>query len=335
VTAGGATGADLLDRHKAMFAPGNCQRTENTFSNGEGAFIANRAGPVRALRGYVGANSGPTTYRVHTFYESREDILTALRVHAIPGIMDLFDYAPAASGMIYRNDLNPGGVPIDGNPDAVAPGAVRGEMVTGSQGTLAMTSLLDTNIPGFTVTSYYSDDSTPPVTQCTGDAFEYGTSGFWRNGSIPNTDPALGAYYVLEGRRVIAYAAPGQDAAFALHAAGGSGRRGAGPRSRDPPRAQSGAGRGPGELRAPGRRPVRAAPLRRHGARGGHGGRGHVERGGARSRLGRVAPRARRLLRACLGRRCGGAAASPRARSLALLLAAPTDRPRPLPRPRP
>ncbi len=215
VTAGGATGADSLDRHKAMVAPGNCQRTENTFSNGEGAFIANRAGPVRALRGYVGANSGPTTYRVHTFYESREDILTALRVHAIPGIMDLFDYAPAASGMVYRNDLNPGGVTIDGNPDAVAPGAVRWEMVTGSQGTLAMTSLLATDIPGFTVTSYYSDDSTPPVTQCTGDAFEYGTSGFWRNGSIPNTDPALGAYYGLEGRRVIAYAAPGQDAAFA------------------------------------------------------------------------------------------------------------------------
>jgi hypothetical protein len=215
VTAGGASGADILDRHKALFAPGVCTRSEETFSNGEGAFIVNRQGPVRALRGYVGANSGPTTYRIHTFYEEREDILTALRVHPIPGIMDYIDYSPAASGMVYHNDLNPGGVEIDGIPDQVTLGPIFWEMATGDQGTLAITGTIHTDIPGFSYTSYYSDDITPPSTQCTGDAFEYGASGIRITGGIPNTDPALGAFRVLEAIRVIAYGPPGQTSAFA------------------------------------------------------------------------------------------------------------------------
>jgi hypothetical protein len=33
---GNSTGVDILDRHKNMFGPGICGRTENTFSNGEG-----------------------------------------------------------------------------------------------------------------------------------------------------------------------------------------------------------------------------------------------------------------------------------------------------------
>ncbi len=44
VSAGTASGADIFDRHKNMFAPGNCARTEDTFSAGEGAFFANRDG---------------------------------------------------------------------------------------------------------------------------------------------------------------------------------------------------------------------------------------------------------------------------------------------------
>lgn len=43
---GGASGVDILDRHKNLFGPGNCTRSEDTFSAGEGAFIVNRAGPA-------------------------------------------------------------------------------------------------------------------------------------------------------------------------------------------------------------------------------------------------------------------------------------------------
>jgi hypothetical protein len=216
VFVGGATGVDLLDRHKNLFAPGNCARSENTFSAGEGAFIVNRSGPVRSIRGYVGANSGPTTYRLHRFYAEREDILTVLRVHPISGIVDFFDYSPNASGMNYRNNLSAEGIVIDGSPDVAARGALVWEMVTGAQGTLAMTHFVDTDIAALSPTNYHLDNSTPPVTQCTGDAFAYGSSGPWINQAIPNTDPYAGVHYHLETMRVIAYAGPNRDAIFAV-----------------------------------------------------------------------------------------------------------------------
>ncbi len=78
ITTQGASGVDILDRHKDLFAPGTCERSEDTFSAGEGAFIVNKSGPVRALRTYVGANSGPFTERLHVFYQRREDITTYL-----------------------------------------------------------------------------------------------------------------------------------------------------------------------------------------------------------------------------------------------------------------
>ena len=81
---GTANGPDILDRHKALFAPGVCGRSEDTFDDGEGAFLANINGPVRAIRSYIGANSGPYTERTHIFYAQREDIVTDLRVHPIP-----------------------------------------------------------------------------------------------------------------------------------------------------------------------------------------------------------------------------------------------------------
>jgi hypothetical protein len=210
VYAGGAGGDDILDRHKNLFAPGNCTRTEDTFSAGEGAFVTNRDGPIRGIRSYLGANSGPLTQREHLFYARREDVSTFLRVHAISGVMDLFDYSPAATGMVYFNDLNLSGVDVDGVPDVVTPGALTWEMVTGLQGTLIMPGTVVTDIPGFAYTSYYSDDRRTPVTQCTGDAFEYATSGLWVDQPIPNTDPNLGAAYIMTARRTVYYDAPDQ-----------------------------------------------------------------------------------------------------------------------------
>jgi hypothetical protein len=210
VYAGAATGVDIFDRHKNLFAPGNCTRSEDTFSDGEGAFFANVDGPVRGIRSYMGANSGPATQRVHYFYEKRHDMVTYLRVHSISGVMDLYDYSPAATGMTYANDLNPAGVLVDGVPDVVTTGLFAWEMVTGLQGTLTMSEWIDTDIAGLTPTSYYSDDATPSVTQCTGDAFEYATSGVWINQGIPNTDPLLGATNFLNAVRVVYYDPPGQ-----------------------------------------------------------------------------------------------------------------------------
>lgn len=212
----GATGVDILDRHRNLFAPGNCTRSEDTFSAGEGALIVNRGGPVRVLRGYCGANSGPTTNRIHAFYAEQEVILTDLRVHAISGILDIFDYSPDAAGMTYSNDLNTAGVTVDGVPDVVTPGELAWELVSGQQGALSHVSSIVTDIPDFTYTSYYSDDVTPPETQCTGDDYEYGASGAWVDHDIPNTDPGAAGYpYNLDAWRHVAYGPPGATEQFA------------------------------------------------------------------------------------------------------------------------
>ena len=216
VKAAGATGVDVLDRAKALFAPGQCIRSEDTFDAGEGAFLVNKVGPVRAIRSYNGANSGPNTERTNVFYDRREDVVTNLRVHSIPSIMDLMDYSPAASGMTYRDELNQSGVPIDGNPDSITDGAHTWEQVTGAQGTITNVAQLQTSFTPSGLTSYYLDDSTPPVTQCTGDAYAYGESGLYVNGTIPCTDPGMGCTDTLTGTRTMYFSSPGGTAADAV-----------------------------------------------------------------------------------------------------------------------
>jgi hypothetical protein len=132
--------------------------------------------------------------------------------------------------MTYYNDLNTGGATIDGNPESLALGPVQWQMVTGAQGSLTISGAVSTNIPGFAYTSYYLDDSTPlPVTQCTGDAFAYGSSGVFFDppGDILCTDPGLnfncpsgGPVYFLNATYNLYFAAPGMNVAGAqaLHA---------------------------------------------------------------------------------------------------------------------
>ena len=216
ILAGSATGVDILDMHNNMFAPGNCGRTVLTFCQGEGAFIANKAGPVRAIRSYIGANSGPWTQRQHIYYAQREDITTFLRVHAIPGVMDFMDYSPDAIGMSYYNNSNLSGVLIDGVPDGVAAGAIEWELVQGAQGSLVIASRLDTDMPDPSHASYYLDDADPSVTQCTGDQYAYGSSGMWVNHSIPNTDPFVTPpVYRFEVAQTHYYGPPGLTVADA------------------------------------------------------------------------------------------------------------------------
>jgi len=210
------TNVDLLDRHRTQFAPGVSARTENTFSAAEGAFIINKSGPVRAVRSWVGANSGPYTQREELFYEQREDVVTYLRVHSIPGVMDLFDYTANANGMMYYNSLNLGGTLVDGNPDTVTTGATTWEMITGAQGSLSHSHVLTTNLPGYVQTSYYLDDTTPPPSdvQVTGDSQSWGQGGPWLQ-NLQSTDAAAGSPYSLTSRRAMYYAAPGMTVADA------------------------------------------------------------------------------------------------------------------------
>lgn len=174
-------GTDILDRHKAFFANGSagCGRHEELFSSGENAFIVCKAGAVRVIRSYMGAQSGPLTQRTHLFYEKRHDIITNLRVHAIPSIYDAFDYNPNAAGMIYRNTFNTTGVSVDGNPDVVAAGNPSWEQLSGTPGTLSILNRAVTTLGAgtATLTGYYDDNSSAPASNCTGTQGAWGTSG--------------------------------------------------------------------------------------------------------------------------------------------------------------
>jgi hypothetical protein len=225
VTAGNSSGADILERNKILFYPGECSTNEENFSTGGGAFVANKSGPVRAIRAYLGASSGTFTERDHIFYAQRQDVRSYLRVHQIPGIVDFNDYSRAAFGITYRNNNNQAGVTIDGNPDAVAAGELSWETLNGPQGGLSMVHTAETDIPGLTLTSYYLDDVTPgsgEETQCTGDGEAIGASGPRLADPIPNTEPAFPPSSKVTGIRTIYYDEPGHADGPARAAQAGS-----------------------------------------------------------------------------------------------------------------
>lgn len=222
VLAGSSTKVDILERNKSQFSPGYCGRTEDTFDDAEGAFIANKNGPVRAIRSYIGANSGPYTERTHLFYAGREDVITDLRVHAIPSVIDYLDLTSAASSMTYRNNLNTGGVTVDGNPDSPTAGAVTWESLTGAQGSVVQSHGVTTNLT-LTQSSWYEDDTTPATNQCSGDGQAWGQAGPSITSGLDCTDPATNCTGYLTSRRSIVYRAPGVTATQAAGIAAQSG----------------------------------------------------------------------------------------------------------------
>jgi hypothetical protein len=143
---------------------------------------------------YLGFNSGPLVQREHIFYERYADVTTSLRVHAIPGILDFFDYSPVAAGMVYRNNHNPGGLTIDGRPDGHRPGPLEWESMQGTPGTMVTVHTLGTTIAGLARTSFYDDAAISGFIQCTGDTSAFGASGNWITSAVPNTDPRTAAF---------------------------------------------------------------------------------------------------------------------------------------------
>ncbi|MEM1053918.1 MAG: T9SS type A sorting domain-containing protein [Bacteroidota bacterium] len=195
---------DLLDRRKVQFSPTSCTRHETTGSRGEGAFVVNRDGPVRALRSVVGFNSGPLVQRTDVFYPELVVSTTALRVHSIPGILDVMDYSEAATGMTYRANTTPEGVVIDADPDSDVRGGspLEWEVVSGAPGTLVIRHDIQTSA-NLTPTLFWADNDVNPPIQCTGDEVALGQSGPWFDQSIPNTDPRLGSHADLVATRIM------------------------------------------------------------------------------------------------------------------------------------
>ncbi len=207
----GGTNTDILDRHKSFFAPGFCQRSEDTFSQEENAYITNKDGALRVIRSYMGANSGPLTQRTHLFYEGRQDILTDLRVHEIPAIYDAFDFNSNANGMVY-SDQNTLGVTVDGIPDQVGTTLTDWMQLQGAQGTVSILyrTITDVIVPteaGFG--NYYDDNAMSPNSTCTGDGEHWAAAGgsiFFPNQNVctdPFSSGCSATYKNLQGQRII------------------------------------------------------------------------------------------------------------------------------------
>ena len=129
---GGATGVDILDRHDDQFdaVDASCVRTQDTFRHGEGAFIVNTDGPgardprlrgrqlrsarpaparlLRRPRGHQHATCGSTRFRAWSTSSTT----------ARPGVGLTYENGVMTPGGIVSG-TPPGGVPIDGQPDAV------------------------------------------------------------------------------------------------------------------------------------------------------------------------------------------------------------------------
>jgi len=211
VLAPGASGVDILDGHKNQFAIDVCGRSNDTFADAEGAFVANIDGPVRAIRSYVGANSGPVTQRTHVFYRDREVVITELRVHPIPGVMDYLDLSAAATGMTYRTSTMPTPVTVDGSADSVPTGVAEWEAYDGPQGQVLTQQVFTSTAGPLTTSSYYRDDAATAEAQCWGDSSLYGAAGAAITSSIPNTDPRNPPFDTLTGVRTTEFGSPAED----------------------------------------------------------------------------------------------------------------------------
>jgi hypothetical protein len=218
IAAGGASGADILDGYKFAFQPGSCSRSEATFNAGEGAFVVNKDGPVRAIRSYIGANSGPDTQRTHFFYQGREVIVTDLRVHPIPSLHTETDLSPAAIGMTYYDQQHPGGASVDGVPETLGGAPSAWHLWQGPQGSLFSGDRVDSSFKDrflAAATPFYLDNSNPPIAQCWGDSQQIGAAGLTSipSGGIPATAPGSPDY--LRAITTDVMSAPGQTPAQA------------------------------------------------------------------------------------------------------------------------
>lgn len=230
------TGVNLIERHDFWTAPGECGRHIGTFDAGRGAFIANRTGPIRALRSYLGANSAPLAQTDVFYYAAREHTVQYVRAHERDtGGIWYTDHSEAALGMRWSSNLLPEGALVDGQPDPVPAGELRWAMLQGEQGTTFVSFAIDAGfeLPAEAHRGWYHDEAPstlPGCTTCTegcaspepvGDDRLIAAFGPWLAAPMPNTDPRKNheavPHLVLSAVRYVAGPRVGLDRARRWH----------------------------------------------------------------------------------------------------------------------
>jgi hypothetical protein len=99
-----------------------CARWPFTGSASEGGFLVSRDGPVRAIRRFVGFNSGPLTETTWTFYPLTVETVTTPRVHRLAHGLALFLHlSEAAEGYTYAYGTGSSGAAATDEVDGAPP----------------------------------------------------------------------------------------------------------------------------------------------------------------------------------------------------------------------
>ncbi len=179
IAAGEVPDQDILDGDKLNVGPGVCETSELALSRGEGYFLADIDGPVRAIRSVTGSRQGISFSRESVFYEGLLETRTTLDgLPAGSNVISALDLSRQATGMTWRNEKNPEGVTVDGKPDQVAGAAARWEQVSGNPG--SVTSVTRVATEGVSKSTFYEDRAEPPgdsPMNCSGDGASLGAAG--------------------------------------------------------------------------------------------------------------------------------------------------------------
>ena len=219
---GSSTGENILDRHDASISfDQTCVRWQGTFDVGEMTYITSKVGPIRAIRDYMGTNSGPLTEKRDIFYESSTDERIDLRVHPVPGPETFFAFNANAVGLRYSEPL--GTARIDGLPDPYAGhGAILPNTYTWETVDKDTLTGLPTDPPAagaLTIVDYFDTNNADPIAHtiwhdggnggCNNQPY-YGTSALQAPLVMSTTDVSgsTQSTYLVVGRN-IHYEAPG------------------------------------------------------------------------------------------------------------------------------
>ncbi|MEO0740015.1 MAG: hypothetical protein AAF089_00265 [Bacteroidota bacterium] len=219
--ASGTMGPDVLDRIKYASRPDytgsrfGCGRTIWTGSAERGTLGVQKDGPLRALRYAQGYNSGGYNHVLYRLYEKYMVYEMAHTMHQTPGASMWYDLSEGAVGMTYYSNLRPSGVTVDGEPDyATDPEDdifeteyLEWDYLIGSQGSMVGVWESDNNLPEPLPYSYYEDDRTPSIQNCSGDGQAIGNFGNMYFEQKPasdevtmrSTDPREAEAYFLNG----------------------------------------------------------------------------------------------------------------------------------------
>ena len=210
ILTGNSNGQNFWDIDEIQLLPYYCNRNMYTFTHGPTAFIANKVGPVRAIRSILGSNSGVLTQRNTFMYEQTEHQETIFKVHPLPGFLSYINFKTGIP-LTYYNCHNKEGFDVNGQME---PNELNSnedfcpwQMVNGHTGTFLRSIQLQESVstdfyllpnsdPGQFLKSWYIDNANPISTGSPWDIskFPFHNAPIY---ALPNFDDTLDTIFAM------------------------------------------------------------------------------------------------------------------------------------------